>query len=271
MAKILIIEDEEVLLLTLESKLKKEGYDVITARNGEDGLDLIKKESPDLVLLDIVMPKMTGMEMMEKLKRNESIVAPLIVVISNSGQPVELEELKRLGASDWLIKTNFNPQELVEKVRTLLGENLNENSRDEKNEEKSEDFSRVKKVKSKSGAKKILIVEDDRFLRDLMVQKLENENYEVFVAVDGEMGYKKIIEIKPDMILLDLILPGINGFEVLEKMKANQDIASIPVLILSNLGQKEDIERGLTLGAKDYLIKAHFTPGEIVEKIKQNF
>ncbi|OGZ17624.1 MAG: hypothetical protein A2Z78_00520 [Candidatus Nealsonbacteria bacterium RBG_13_36_15] len=115
----------------------------------------------------------------------------------------------------------------------------------------------------------ILIVEDDKFLRELIVQKLIKENYEVSEAIDGEQGIKKIKEEKPDLILLDLILPGIDGFEVLSRMKEDPELSSIPVIILSNLGQKEDVERGLKLGAIDYLIKAHFTPGEIIEKIKK--
>ena len=115
---------------------------------------------------------------------------------------------------------------------------------------------------------KILIVEDDKFLRELIVSKLTKEDYTVFEAVDGEEGVKKIKEEKPDLVLLDLILPGIDGFEVLAQMKSDPAVFSIPVIILSNLGQREDIERGLTLGATDYMIKAHFTPGEIVEKIK---
>ena len=115
----------------------------------------------------------------------------------------------------------------------------------------------------------ILVVEDDKFLRELISQKLIRENYEVSEAIDGEEGIKKIKEEKPDLVLLDLILPGIDGFEVLSKMKEDSNVSSIPVIILSNLGQKEDVERGLELGAIDYLIKAHFTPGEIIEKIKK--
>jgi len=117
-------------------------------------------------------------------------------------------------------------------------------------------------------AKTILIVEDDKFLRELITQKLIKEGYETSEAIDGEEGIKKIKEEKPDLVLLDLILPGIDGFEVLSKMKEDLALAQIPVIILSNLGQKEDVERGLKLGAVDYLIKAHFTPGEIIEKIK---
>lgn len=117
-------------------------------------------------------------------------------------------------------------------------------------------------------AKTILIIEDDKFLRELITQKLIKEGYETAEAIDGEEGIKKIKEGKPDLILLDLILPGIDGFEVLSRMKSDSALASIPVIILSNLGQKEDVERGLKLGAIDYLIKAHFTPGEIIEKVK---
>lgn len=116
--------------------------------------------------------------------------------------------------------------------------------------------------------KKILIVEDDKFLRELISQKLIREDYDIIEAVDGEKGLKAIKEEKPDLVLLDLILPGIDGFEVLTKAKEDPAMKDIPIIILSNLGQKDDIERGLKIGAIDYLIKAHFTPGEIVEKVK---
>jgi len=117
-------------------------------------------------------------------------------------------------------------------------------------------------------AKTILIVEDDKFLRELISRKLSGEGFEVFGAVDGEEGIKKIKEGKPDLVLLDLILPGIDGFEVLARLREDPEFSSIPVIILSNLGQREEVERGLKLGAIDYLIKAHFTPGEIIEKIR---
>ncbi len=116
---------------------------------------------------------------------------------------------------------------------------------------------------------KILIVEDDKFLRELISRKLAGRGYEVETAVDGEDGFEKIKKTKPDVVLLDLILPGIDGFEVLSRVKKEKEVQDVPIIILSNLGQKEDIERGLSLGAIDYLIKAHFTPQEIIEKVKE--
>lgn len=116
--------------------------------------------------------------------------------------------------------------------------------------------------------KKILIIEDDIFLRELMAKKLKEENYEVIEGINGEEGLEKIKKDKPDLVLLDLILPGIQGYEILEEMKKDKESSKIPVIILSNLGQKEEIEKGLKLGAVDYLIKANFSPDEIIEKIK---
>jgi DNA-binding response OmpR family regulator len=116
---------------------------------------------------------------------------------------------------------------------------------------------------------KILIIEDDKFLRDLLSRKLQDENFNVIAAVDGEEGVKKVEGERPELVLLDLILPGINGFDVLKNIKENPKTSEIPVIILSNLGQKEDVERALTLGAKDYLIKANFTLNEIFDKIKK--
>ena len=116
--------------------------------------------------------------------------------------------------------------------------------------------------------KTILVIEDDKFLRELISRKLTGEGFDVLEAVDGEEGIKKIKEGKPDLVLLDLILPSIDGFEVLTRVRDDPEVSSIPVIILSNLGQREEVEKGLKLGAIDYLIKAHFTPGEIIEKIK---
>jgi DNA-binding response OmpR family regulator len=117
-------------------------------------------------------------------------------------------------------------------------------------------------------AKKILIVEDDKFLRELITKKLKEEGYETVGAGDGEEGIEKAKKESPDIILLDLILPGIDGFEVLSRIKDDSAVSSIPVIILSNLGQREEVEKGLKMGAVDYMIKAHFTPGEITEKVK---
>lgn len=116
-------------------------------------------------------------------------------------------------------------------------------------------------------AKKVLIVEDDEFLRSLTAKRLEKEGYEVVVAVDGESANGIAVANKPDLILLDLLLPGLDGFEVLKRARADEVTKTTPIIVFSNLGQREDIEKAKGLGANDFLIKANFTLDDVIEKI----
>ncbi|GAC1413069.1 MAG: hypothetical protein NVSMB66_4000 [Candidatus Doudnabacteria bacterium] len=119
--------------------------------------------------------------------------------------------------------------------------------------------------------KKILLVEDEPFLSGMYKTKLGLEGFEVSTAKDGEEALDKIKEEKFDLILLDIMMPKINGFEVLKSIRKDPEkqTANVPVLMLTNLGQKSDIEQGLLLGANDYIVKASFTPAEVVEKINK--
>jgi len=105
----------------LQRKLTQEGYEISVARDGEEGLKTMKEIKPDLILLDIIMPKMGGLEVMEEMAKDEGIKDIPVIVISNSGQPVELDRAQKLGAKDWLIKTEFDPQEVVDKVVKQIG------------------------------------------------------------------------------------------------------------------------------------------------------
>ena len=116
-------------------------------------------------------------------------------------------------------------------------------------------------------AKIILIIEDDEFFRELVRKKLLSGGFTVFEAIDGEKGIEQVKSKKPDLFLLDLLLPKVDGFEVLLKIKSEPETSSIPVIILSNLWQQEDIEKGLKLGANDFLVKSQFDIDQIVEKI----
>lgn len=115
--------------------------------------------------------------------------------------------------------------------------------------------------------KNVLIIEDDDFLRSLAVTKLQKAGFAVHTAADGETGITMAQKLVPDMLLLDLMLPGIDGFGVLEALRANDATKNLKVIIFSNLGDAEDIKRGQALGVADYLVKASFTLDELVEKI----
>lgn len=113
----------------------------------------------------------------------------------------------------------------------------------------------------------ILIVEDDSFLADIYKTKLAHEGYATALARDGEAALKAVGKQTPDLILLDILMPKMDGFEVLKRLKSDVATKKIKVIMLTNLGQKEDVDRGLELGADDYLIKAHFLPSETAAKV----
>jgi len=120
-----------------------------------------------------------------------------------------------------------------------------------------------------SEAKKILMIEDDRFLRKIYRDKLTKAGFEFIEATNGIEGTNKVISERPDLVLLDLILPRKNGFDVLIDMKSNKNTKDIPVIILSNLGQESDVKRGLALGAQDYLVKTEISLSEVVDRVKE--
>ena len=118
--------------------------------------------------------------------------------------------------------------------------------------------------------KKIFLVEDDAFLSKMYVEKLSQT--EEFAVRSFEFGKSALLAMEkeaPDLLLLDIILPDINGIQILKKMKENESLKSVPVLLLTNLNEKDYIDEALSLGAAGYLIKAHFTPNEVIDKIRQ--
>ena len=121
--KILLIEDDEIMVDLLERKISSEGYEVAVARDGEEGLKKIAEFLPDLILLDMVMPKKDGIEVLEEIYKTDDYKKIPLVVISNSGQPVDIERTKELGARDWLVKTEMDPKEVINIIRKHLPTN----------------------------------------------------------------------------------------------------------------------------------------------------
>lgn len=118
---------------------------------------------------------------------------------------------------------------------------------------------------------KVLLIEDEKEVAELYRLKLSLDGYSVEVAENGEEGLKKALAARPELIFLDIKMPGMDGFEVLKHLRANKLTKDTPIVILSNFDEQEMIEKGLTLGANEYLIKSQFSPGEISAKAKTWF
>jgi len=125
------------------------------------------------------------------------------------------------------------------------------------------------KKKERAELAHVLVIEDDVFLANIYKTKFEMEGFKISLADNGEAGFVEIKKKKPDIVLLDILMPKMDGFAVLEKIKADEAIKSTPVILLTNLGQKDDVDKGLEMGAAGYLIKAHFKPSEVVDKVKE--
>ncbi len=265
MSKILIIEDDPFLGDVLTQKITTAGFETVLARDGLEGFQKIKSFHPDLILLDIILPNMNGYEILEAKQKDPTISGIPVIVISNSGQPVEINRVLALGVKDYLVKAQFDPEEVLVKVRSQF----------RKSEEPDGSVKSLEGVMNQKAdtvsleGKKIVWVEDDQFLSDIIARKLSTTKCTLFHSIDGEEALKIISKEMPDIIMLDVILPGIDGFEILRRIKSDQKMKPIPVILLSNLGQTGDLEKGKNLGAARFTVKATVTPNEVLDQIKE--
>lgn len=266
MKKILVIEDDEFLGNGILERLQKEGYIVEIETDGQIGLNKISEFLPDLVLMDMMLPSLNGYEILEAKNANSTIKDIPVIVISNSGQEVEINKIKSLGVKDYIVKVQFSPKEVVDKVDTFLRPiDFTKHVAVEKTDNETTQSSiRGKRFEGL----KILVVEDDAFLGDLLTRKIMKEGAEIHHSLSGEDALSTLKTFKPDLITLDIVLPGMSGLEALKEIKNNQELKNIPVVILSNLSQKEDATKAMNFGAKDFLVKSLYTLEEIVEKLR---
>lgn len=253
--KILIIEDERIFSDLLADRFTEEGYDVHCEYNGEAGLQKMRELHPALILLDIQLPIKDGYEVLREMMKETAIKNIPVIVISNSGQPVEIERIVEHGVTDYIVKAEFSLDEIFKKAKKHLDTIVQ--------------TAAAEASKVDNSSIKVLLVEDDSFLSSIVFGRLNKEGYNLRLAKDGEEALAEVEKDIPDIMLLDLIMPGIGGFQVLERIKADDRYKDISIVIFSNLGQEHEIERGKKLGADDFLVKAESTPGIVIEKIRE--
>lgn len=260
--KILLIEDEEFLGDLLCKKLQGREYDVDWVGEGKKGLKKAKMGGYDLIILDMILPKLDGFDILEDLQNSGNNIP--IIIISNSGQPVDIKKAKKMGAIDYLVKSDFGPRDVLAKIRRNFGGPEKDSSGEKRNEGKKNSSKKKKKED-----KVILLIEDDEFLSNLITKKIKDYGYNIETAMDGDKGWNAVKKKKPDLVLLDIIMPGMDGFKVLENIKKSKDkeIANIPVLMLTNLGEHKNAEKARKIGAEDYILKATFSTDDILKKV----
>lgn len=237
--KILIIDDEQEICQLLRDCLKRRGFEVETAFDGEVGLEKVKLNLPDLVLCDISMPGLNGVEVLKKIKEYNPHI--IVIMLTGYGTLESAIECLKLGAYDHIGK----PVEL-KKLFVLLKEALNMSSKNLRN--------------------KILIIDDEPQLVESLAVRLKASGYAVRTAPDGVSGINKFKEEPPDLVILDIMMPGLSGLDVLKELK--QISLNVPVIMLTAYGTPQSAIEALRLGAYDHLAKP-FNTETLLEMIKK--
>lgn len=256
-SKILIIEDEEYLADLYKMKFEQEGFSVIIAREGDEGLALARKKSPDLVLLDLVMPGKDGYEVLEEMRSDPVTKNLRIYILSNLGQEDEVEQGKAAGADDFLVKANLTPEQLTAKVKEALamppggkiGATLKDNNEEEQKQPHQD--------------KQILLIEDDSTLQEMYALRLRQDGCHVSTAGNGAWGLRLANDKKFDLIVMDMMMPAMHGYELLDKIRKESVNKDTPVIVVSNSAQDKDIQEAKSHGAVAYFLKSQITPAKL--------
>jgi two-component system, cell cycle response regulator len=255
--KLLIVDDEPLNFKLLDAHLSHEEYIIIRASSGQDALEKVDEELPDLVLLDIMMPGIDGYEVTKKLKASpKTRQIPIILITSLSGTDDKAKGMAA-GADEFLNKP-VNKTELSARIRSLLRLKEYQEQLTSRNKAKESLFTpsgSKAAVEPKKDTPVVLLVEDnDKDVR-LFTAHLTGQPYRIKHIRTGEEAVYMCHKEKVDLILLDVLLPGMNGFDVCQQLKENDKTRNIQVLIATSLSDLESKIKGIELGADDFLIK----------------
>ncbi|MFC1708437.1 response regulator [Candidatus Omnitrophota bacterium] len=241
--KVLIVDDEKDIREIIKIPLLQSGFQVFEAGNGKEAVELAKKEKPDLITLDIMMPGIDGFQTAKIIKEDPETTNIPIIILSVLNQ--DKEELVQ-GIADYISKP-FKPAELVVKIKEAIFKTGVDNK-----------------------SKNILVVDDDPDVIDIIKISLEDKGFSLVTASNGMEALEKLEIFIPNLIVLDIHMPKMNGYELIKRLKKESKFKSIPIIVLTGTYiSKKDINHGLTLGATKYLTKP-FTIDALVKEIEES-
>jgi DNA-binding response OmpR family regulator len=246
--KILIIEEDIFLSDLLVDRLKREGYEVKAISNAAVAVDQMLMFKPDMVIIDTLLKSSTVPKVLLAKNALADLVKTPVLALSPAGSLSEIKSIVALGVSDYIVKSQLNFSDLVAKIKkNLATKHMNNNG---------------------LAGVKVMWVEDDQFLSDLISRKLSSQGANLLFSHTAEDALKVLEKERPDIILLDVLLPGMSGFDLLEKINQNKELAAIPKIFLSNFSEQEHLDRAKKLGSKRYLVKATIVLDDLVKEIK---
>lgn len=254
--KILIIDDDPHVAEILQGNLKAMGCSTIPALEPNDGLKKASELKPDLIILDVIFPETNGYVILEKLKANPATKNIPLMMLTINNLEEDIQKGLDMGADDYVIKP-IQVVLLTKRIENLL----NRHRRSE-----SPTPADLSKREERMGDNKIVIVDDEADMTRLLKIELESEGYEVLIASDGEAGLALIRKENPALVLMDVMMPGMDGYEALRRLKQDESTKQIPVAMLTAKGWEGETQKGLDLGAEDYILKP-FHSGLLIKRV----
>jgi CheY-like chemotaxis protein len=263
MPRILLVEDDQLIADIYRKKFESSGFDVVNAVTGRQVLKLLADQRFDIVLLDLVIPELSGMEVLKEIRTPRFDPNIKVVVFSNLSNPEDREQAVRIGANGFISKTEFAPSQVVEEVNRYLrqfGEQCRNESRRQAVSAAEPESAPVKK-------RSILFIEDEPVFVDMFTGRLEKEGYTVSVEMNGLNGFNRAVADDFDLIITDAMLPGMNGSELIQRLKADPKTSDIPIFVISASLDETDLQDILVAGATKTFQKTQIVPSELAEEV----
>jgi two-component system alkaline phosphatase synthesis response regulator PhoP len=251
--KILIIESDAGFADRVGAALNKNGYVAIVAKDGIDGLKLMNEAEPQLVLLNVSLADMDSYELLAKKQENPDDKKIPLFLVSTQGIPINMRRVPQNSVIEFIMSLHSNEDDILDKVNRYFGHEV----------------VMPEPIPGAEKRTKVLWVEDDKLIGTILAKKLISSGFDLFHAKTGEEAVEALKQVIPDVVVLDLLLPGMNGFDVLQQINRDASLRNVPTMILSNLSKPTDIERAKMLGAKKFLVKAATSLDQIVKEVRE--
>lgn len=262
MARIIIVEDDPMIAEIYQKKFTEAGFEALVANSGEQVLTLAKKEQVEAILLDLILPKMDGFEVLKVLRDGDYDRNIKIIISSNLNQKEDQDKAIKLGANGFITKSEYTPSNLIKEVERLL----NQFGEEKKNEIREENI-QSGQIEKNSIKKKILMIEDEEIFLEMFGDKLRQDGYEVKLASNGAWGLKEALQGDYDLFVIDMIMPHITGDEIVAKLKLEDKTKNKPIIILSASVDELVQKKVESMGISAFFVKTQLVPSDLSRKV----
>ncbi len=265
MPKILFVEDDPFIAEIYKRKLDSSGFEVVNAVTGKAVLKEVQAQKFDLILLDLVIPEMSGTDVLRELRTNPEYPKDLkIVVFSNLSSSEDRAECLRLGADGFISKTEFSPSEVVTEVNRFLYQLNERNKNSARQEQAPEEHVKL--------GKRILFIEDEAVFIEMFSRRLRDEGYEVVTMQEGISGLEAAMNQSFDLIISDVLMPGMDGREVIQRLREIEEKKFVPIFVLSASLEDEQLKALTESGlVNKTFMKTQITPSEFAYAVNDYF